>query len=458
MRRLALVFLLLGVVHAKAGLDGEWTLVLERPGMQPRIQKGVLVLERTGKKWSGSLRFPTILYARRHALSDVRVRRGRLRFKLVHAEFTLEFDGRQKRDGLAGECTWKGLGTYPWSATRAGADVEAAEPQARFEKGLRFDRDLPRGDAEQMGFDGRALDRLLRAARDARTDALLIVKDGRIVCERYFRGRRGRLHLMSVTKFLTAMAIALLIDEGRIASLDAPLSTWFEEWKEGRKAGVTLRHVMAHTSGLRHGRDRRGRPSAAELNRQTDKVAYARRLPLEDEPGTKFAYNNEAIALLSGVITKAAGDRRLGLDARRGRPHDHLCGVLHERARPGETRPAGRPRRPVGQADALSRGVDPDAGRPAGQSAQRALRPDLVAVEGSRRLLPRRLAGPGPAHLPEAGPGRRASAGLGRQRGAGARLRRIGGPARSCRAPPVDSLGLRPALGGSTGWTTQARS
>ncbi|MHC4492034.1 MAG: serine hydrolase domain-containing protein [Planctomycetota bacterium] len=305
MRRLALLVLVLGAAHAEGSkLDGEWTLVLERRGMQPRVQKGVLVLERSGKKWAGSLRFPMILSARRHALSDVRVQGSRVRFKIEHARFTLEFEGRRKGAGLKGECKWKGLGAYPWTAFRA----EGAEPQARFEKGLRFDRDLPKGDAKKLGFDGQALDRLIAAAREAQTDALLIVKDGRIVCERYFRGRRGRIRLMSVTKFLTAMAIALLVEEGKIASLDAPLSTWFDEWKEGRKARVTLRHVMAHTSGIRHGRTETGRPSARELNEQKDKVAYVRRQPLDDEPGAKFAYNNEAIALLSGVFTQAAGE------------------------------------------------------------------------------------------------------------------------------------------------------
>jgi CubicO group peptidase (beta-lactamase class C family) len=304
-RRLALVFLVLGVAHAKGPkLDGEWTLVLERPGMQPRIQKGVLILERSGKKWSGSLGFPRILSARRHALSEVRVKGSRVRFKLEYAQCTLEFEGKRKGAGIEGKCKWKGLGTYPWTASRP----DAVEPQERFEKGLRFDRDLPRGDARKLGFDAAALDRLLAAARDAQTDALVVIKEGRVVCERYFRGRRGRIHLMSVTKFLTAMAVALLIDEGKIASLDAPLSTWFKEWKEGRRAKVTLRHVMAHTSGIAHGRDPQGRPSARELNDQKDKVAYVRRQLLVDEPGAKFAYNNEAIALLSGVITQAAGE------------------------------------------------------------------------------------------------------------------------------------------------------
>jgi CubicO group peptidase (beta-lactamase class C family) len=227
-----------------------------------------------------------------------------VRFKIEHAQFTLEFEGKRKGAGLEGKCKWKGLGTYPWTAARA----EAPEPQARFEKGLRFGRDLPRGDAEKLGFDGPALDRLIAAARDAQTDALLIVKDGRIVCERYFRGRRGRIQLMSVTKFLTAMAIALLVEEGKIASLDAPLSTWFDEWGKGPRATVTLRHVMAHTSGIACGRDAKGRPSARKLNEEKDKVAYVRRQPLTDVPGEKFAYNNEAIALLSGVISQAAGE------------------------------------------------------------------------------------------------------------------------------------------------------
>ena len=278
--------------------EGRWQLVLERRGMQPRTSKGTLVLKRKGKQWSGTLRFPMILYARAHELSDVKVKGKHIQFAIEQPRFTLAFEGKRKGDGWNGKCKWKGLGTYPWTAE----PVAVAKPKARFDKGLRFGGDWKQGKETDLD-----LDRLIAEAEQASTDALLIVKEGQIVCERYFRKHRGKIHIMSVTKFFTAMAIALMIEEGKIESLDAPLSTWFPEWKEGNKVKVTLRHVMAHTSGIHRDRDTRGRPNARKLNEAKDKVAYVRRNGLDEEPGTKFEYNNDAIALLSGVITQAAG-------------------------------------------------------------------------------------------------------------------------------------------------------
>jgi CubicO group peptidase (beta-lactamase class C family) len=98
-----------------------------------------------------------------------------------------------------------------------------------------------------------------------------------------------------------SILVGMLIAEEKIASLDAPLSTWYGEFAEGRKADVTLRHVLTHTSGLEH---RRG---AGVLNEQRDRLAFVRKSPVVDEPGAKFSYSNEAVQLLSGIIRAAAG-------------------------------------------------------------------------------------------------------------------------------------------------------
>jgi len=280
-----------------AAQEGTWELSLDRPGMRPRVSKGTLVLKREGKRWTGTLRFPTILFGRAHELVDLKVSRKRLRFAIRDPRFILAFEGRRKGDVWNGECDWKGLGRYPWTA----AGKPAAGEQKRFDEGLSFG-----GVWKRAGKTDLEIDALIAGAERAGTDALLVVHRGEVVCERYFRGRRGRIHVMSVTKFVTAMAVALLVEEKKkIASLDAPLSTWFPNWKPGAK--VTLRHVLAHTSGIHRDRDARGRPNARKLNEAKDKVAYVLGHGLDEEPGTKFEYNNDAIALLSGVITKAAG-------------------------------------------------------------------------------------------------------------------------------------------------------
>ena len=276
------------------GFAGTWRVEIERFGMHPQTCTGRLHLYQTSDGWRGTLRFDMILYARMHSLSEIDVQDDSITFVLEHAKFRLEFEGDLENEVFEGTCDWEGLGNYPFEAERV-------EPPKPFDEGLVFGPPFVKGNPFRLRVRPSRLARFVEEAEEAHTDALLVMKDGKLLCERYFRGKDEPIHLMSVTKFVAAMAVALLLDEGKIESLDAPLSTWFPEWGEGEKAKVTLRHVLAHTSGIAHGK------TAKALNQAEDKVAYVRALELEDEPGTTFAYNNEAAALLTGVIRAAAG-------------------------------------------------------------------------------------------------------------------------------------------------------
>ncbi|MEQ8768323.1 MAG: serine hydrolase [Planctomycetota bacterium] len=170
---------------------------------------------------------------------------------------------------------------------------------------------------EAAGLDELALERLIEASDENGTDALVVLRDGRIVCERYAERGEDALHLMSVTKLFAWFAIGKLIDERKIASIDVPLATWFEEWGEDERRSVTLRHVLRHTSGIEHA------ARADVLNAQHDRVAFARGSRLRDEPGARVQYNNCAIALLSGIVRIASGQSMDEyLDARLFRPLD----------------------------------------------------------------------------------------------------------------------------------------
>ena len=152
-----------------------------------------------------------------------------------------------------------------------------------------------------------AADIVAEAAR-TKSDALLLVKGGKRVVERYFGRPISPIATMSVTKSIVSLAVGLLIDEGKISSVEAPLSTWFPSWKTGQKAHVTLRHLLTQTSGLKHEKGTR------VLNQHDDRLKFVVDSPIVDKPGTRFSYNNEATLLLSGIIRAAAGrpsnDRR----------------------------------------------------------------------------------------------------------------------------------------------------
>lgn len=280
----------------KSPLEGAWSVRMPRPGMRPDPATGRLVLTNAVGKWSGDLTFDTVLYGRTHKLADVVVKGTSIEFRLDSTEFDFRMEGKAEKGELAGRCVWKGCGDFRWTATRPDD-----KPVDRFEKGLAFDGYLPKGDAEKLGMDGAALDTLIRDASANDTDAVIVLRDGKVVAERYFGRPQSPIHVMSVTKWVSAFALAMLLDDKKIASLDAPLSTWFPEWTDGRRTKVTLRHVLTHTSGIEHGAD------AARLNAEKDKVAYVRKAQVVVEPGTVYDYNNEAAALLSGILEQAAG-------------------------------------------------------------------------------------------------------------------------------------------------------
>ncbi|WP_394837983.1 beta-lactamase family protein [Pendulispora rubella] len=188
-------------------------------------------------------------------------------------------------------------GSERHSSNVPGAAVPA-ERVSRFEAPEPF---FPRGEGTELGLDSDALSALIASAQASRSDALILIKEGHVVVERYFGHRPRPIATMSVTKGIVSLAIGALIDEKKIASIDAPLATWFPEWAEGRKASVTLRHVMTHTSGLEH------QGPARKLYDQADRLAYARQLPVVEQPGKRVSYNNEAVELLSGIVRIAAG-------------------------------------------------------------------------------------------------------------------------------------------------------
>jgi CubicO group peptidase (beta-lactamase class C family) len=185
--------------------------------------------------------------------------------------------------------------------TRAATQAEAPKANAFFDEGAKTP--WTTATPEQAGLKRDAVAKLVEAAERTDSDSLLVIHRDRVVVARSFGHAQEPLELMSVTKGFAGLAIGFLIDEGKISSLDAPMSTWFPEWKDDkRKARVTLRHVLTHTSGLAH------KPAAGELFQQADRVAYVRALPIETEPGEVFSYSNEATQLLSVVITSSAGE------------------------------------------------------------------------------------------------------------------------------------------------------
>ncbi|WP_024891672.1 serine hydrolase domain-containing protein [Luteimonas huabeiensis] len=146
-----------------------------------------------------------------------------------------------------------------------------------------------------------ALETIARHAAESRSDAVLIVRDGEVLFERGSADPEP-IELMSATKSVVALGIGLLLADGLLESLDAPVATWFPEWRQGRKREITVRMLLDHTSGLQNA------PNAgAEIYPAPDVVQLALAAELDAAPGETFSYNNKATNLLAGVVARASG-------------------------------------------------------------------------------------------------------------------------------------------------------
>ncbi|MGE3805900.1 MAG: serine hydrolase domain-containing protein [Gemmataceae bacterium] len=109
--------------------------------------------------------------------------------------------------------------------------------------------------------------------------------------------------IASMTKPITATALMILVDEGKVA-LDDPVSKYIPAFKEAAlkdgkpKREITLRDLLTHTSGLTGSQQNEGTLKATA-------EALAKR-PLSFEPGSKWTYS-PGLSVIGRVIEVAAG-------------------------------------------------------------------------------------------------------------------------------------------------------
>jgi CubicO group peptidase (beta-lactamase class C family) len=168
-----------------------------------------------------------------------------------------------------------------------------------------------RADDIVSGDIGKKLDEYLtRITPFGFTGACLAAKDGEIILNKgYGLAIRSDRVLNtadtifctgSITKQFTAAAIMTLEMKGKLKTEDS-LSKYFEGVPED-KAGITLHHLLTHTSGLVPDVGPDYEPASRD-----ETVIKILSLPLEFKPGERFAYSNVNYTLLAAVIEKITG-------------------------------------------------------------------------------------------------------------------------------------------------------
>lgn len=204
--------------------------------------------------------------------------------------------------------------------------------------------------------------RLPDGMRAGGIDALLVMRGGELLLERYFSdGGGGRLRPADfLARPLASIAVGAAIADGRITSLDVPLSKYLPEWDDDPRGRITVRQLLDETSGLDEGIEPgkllAARPFArpqdlpdfatargVRLVLGNDFASTALGFALKHEPGGFFNLSPVNAQLAAVIVERATGigfarylEQRLqlpdgplsaefSLDRRSGMPAAHCC-------------------------------------------------------------------------------------------------------------------------------------
>jgi CubicO group peptidase (beta-lactamase class C family) len=197
-----------------------------------------------------------------------------------------------------------------------------AAPVAAFAAGPALAAPATSGSVPGALRPGGELDRLVadKAARDQFSGSLLLTNRGRTVLARSYgmadlargvkNGPGTAFALASVTKLFTATAVAQLVQQGKVAHADS-VGTYVDG-VPAAFAGITVHHLLTHTSGLGDYHTIPGfREESATWTSAAQVMSGVTGYVLRSEPlfapGTGWSYSNSGYHLLGEVVAKASG-------------------------------------------------------------------------------------------------------------------------------------------------------
>lgn len=144
---------------------------------------------------------------------------------------------------------------------------------------------------------------------------VLIAKDNQVIYRKAFglanvelnvpMKPENVLELASITKQFTGVAILMLKEQGKL-SLQDPLSKYIADYPKGNE--ITIHHLLNHTSGIK---SYTNVPEFITMARTDmtpmELIGHFKNLPMEFEPGERYAYNNSGYILLGYIIEKVSG-------------------------------------------------------------------------------------------------------------------------------------------------------
>jgi CubicO group peptidase (beta-lactamase class C family) len=171
-------------------------------------------------------------------------------------------------------------------------------------------RPLPRSTPATVGVDALGVSAFidaLESAPDIEPHSMMLLRRGHVVAEGWwFPYSAERVHsLYSLSKSFTSTAVGLAMGEGLVNLDDTVLSFFPEldaEITDRRARSMRVRDVAAMASGHHH--------DMVDVARAIDRRDMLRGFllsPPEDEPGSRFAYNQPCTFALAAIVARVSG-------------------------------------------------------------------------------------------------------------------------------------------------------
>jgi len=181
-------------------------------------------------------------------------------------------------------------------------------------------RPLLEADARAGQELGRALDAAFATGDLENLHAVVVVRHGSLVLERYYPGgdvqftADTRHDLRSVTKSIVSLLYGIALAEGHVPPLETPVATLFPSCtglaRDARRRRITIEHLLTMTAGLASYEKQRAtgrRNGVAAEERTADRYCQALGRRIVAKPGSAWIYTDSATALLGHLISRGAG-------------------------------------------------------------------------------------------------------------------------------------------------------
>lgn len=147
---------------------------------------------------------------------------------------------------------------------------------------------------------------------DYHSVAFVAIKNDSVIHEKYWKeyGPASVSGSFSMAKSIVSILVGIAVDEGKIKSIDEPVSNYLEGYKEGNKAKLTIQNLLQMSAGF-NWEESYANPFSytTESYYGDDLAALANKLAVVTDPGKTFNYQSCNQIVLQQILEKATGKK-----------------------------------------------------------------------------------------------------------------------------------------------------